>query len=191
VQGIYRVRTPQGELDERFVAAPGPMGWRYVGRRLPPGAGEDDDPVAMVDVVVDREWNLVRYRTSSDEGIEVVAVAGPAGMEVRIRAPQGEESQTVPGAAAVWSSSPATLLVAERRLALGPERALTAARLDPPRRIEPIEVRLEPAAGEKVRTQSGELMVTRVRVVAGDRQTFALLRADLPLRADGWFELIA
>src|SRR5438067_141464 len=53
VQGGYRVWDGGRELLESFVAAPGPMGWRYFGRVHPPKSEEE---LFTVDYVVDAEW---------------------------------------------------------------------------------------------------------------------------------------
>src|SRR6266540_4533973 len=53
VQGVYRVWHGRREFLESFVAAPGPIGWRYFGRVHPPDSEEE---LFTVDHVVDAEW---------------------------------------------------------------------------------------------------------------------------------------
>ena len=59
MQGVYRVWHGGRELLESFVAAPGPIGWRYFGRVHPPDSEEE---LFTVDYVVDAKWGLIRYR---------------------------------------------------------------------------------------------------------------------------------
>jgi hypothetical protein len=108
VQGVYRVSNGGRVFLESFVAAPGPMGWRYFGRVHPP---DSDDELFTVDYVVDAEWGLIRYRLMHQSGTSIVATPATGGIEVVTGRPGDERTETVPGASAVWSSSPCSLLV--------------------------------------------------------------------------------
>jgi hypothetical protein len=186
VQGVYRVRVNGVDVLETFVAAPGPTGWRYFGRLRDPLT---DREVARVDHVVDAEWNLVRFRWSEPDGQEVVAVPSSRGVEVSITEPLGERGVVVPGAEAVWSSSPSSLLVIDRRMA-GSAALARAALLIPPFEPRAVAVLLTESGGRRVATPSDESDVREVIVEVDGERRDALLRADLPLRAGGWFELL-
>jgi hypothetical protein len=186
VQGLYRVRFGSRELLETFVVAPGPMGWRYFGRVHDPHTGLE---VHRVDHVVDLDWNLVRFRWLESEGAEVVAVPLPGGVEVRIAEPGGERQEIVAGAEAVWSASPSSLLFVDRLLESSKRSSVHAVRLEPPFEPRSIEVRLTPVGSRRVSTPNGPSDVREVQVAVDGRPTRALLRSDLPLRADGWFDL--
>ncbi|HEY3209537.1 MAG TPA: hypothetical protein VGL18_07030 [Actinomycetota bacterium] len=76
VEGVYRVWHRGREFLESFVAAPGPMGWRYFGRVRPP---ESEEELFTVDYVVDAEWGLIRYRLMHQSGTSIVATRRQAG----------------------------------------------------------------------------------------------------------------
>jgi hypothetical protein len=103
MQGVYRVWHGGRELLESFVAAPGPMGWRYFGRVHPPDSEEE---LFTVDYVVDAEWGLLRYRLLDQSGTRIVATPATGGVEVVTGRPGDERTETMAGASAVWSSSP-------------------------------------------------------------------------------------
>jgi hypothetical protein len=185
VQGVYRVRVGGVEVLETFVAAPGPMGWRYFGRLRDPVT---DREVARVDHVVDADWNLVRFRWSESDGQEVVAVPSPGGVQVSVAGPAGELSVVVPEVQAVWSTSPSSLLVMDRLMATGAEPRTVL--LVPPFEPRAVAIRLTQASSRRVPTSSGQSEVREVMLEVEGARSEALLRADLPLNADGWFELV-
>jgi hypothetical protein len=186
VEGLYRVRVGPRELVETFVAAPGPLGWRYFGRLHDPDGGSE---MGLVDHVVDADWNLVRFRSRWSDGTEAVATPTPGGVEVWIGGPGGERTELVAGVGSVWSASPSSLLVVDRRHGHSLPAEEAAVRLEPPFEPGPVVVRLTPVRSRRVRTASGFSEVREVEVAVDGRPTRALLRSDLPLRADGWFEL--
>src|SRR6266542_2139579 len=87
VQGVYRVWHGRREFLESFVAAPGPIGWRYFGRVHP---RDSEEELFTVDHVVDAEWGLVRYRLLDQSGTSIVATLATGGIEVVTGRP-GEE----------------------------------------------------------------------------------------------------
>jgi hypothetical protein len=89
------------------------MGWRYFGRVRPP---ESEEELFTVDYVVDAEWGLIRYRLLYQSGTSIVATRATGGLEVVTGRPGEERTETVPGASAVWSSSPYSLLAVDRLL---------------------------------------------------------------------------
>ncbi len=187
MQGVYRVGRGSQELLETFVAAPGPVGWRYFGRAHEPDTGRE---VFLVDHVVDVDWNLVRFRWRESDGAEVVATPTGGGVEVWITEPGGERKELVAGVGAVWSASPSSLLVVDRLLGTSRPGELQAVRLEPPFEPRPVVVRVAPVGSPRVSPTSGTSAAREVEVGVDGRRTRALLRSDLPLRADGWFELV-
>lgn len=186
MQGAYRVWLGSTELLETFVAAAGPAGWRYFGRGHEP---EVEPEAYRVDHVVDLGWDLVRFRWSGSDGAEVVAIPrGGGGMEVWASGPGGGRTELVAGASTVWAASPSSLLVVDRLLSGSGE--VTAVMLRPPSDPRPVVVRLDPVAAREVRAPSGPLSIREVEVTVDGQTARALLRSDLPLRADGWFELV-
>jgi hypothetical protein len=186
MQGAYRVRFGSTELVETFVAAAGPAGWRYFGRGREPAVESEN---YRVDHVVDVGWNLVRFRWSGSDGSEVVAIPrGDDALEVWVSGPGGGRTELVAGASAVWATSPSSLLVVDRLLSGSGE--VSAVVLRPPLEARLVEVRLDPVATREVRTPSGPTSVREVEVTVDGQTTRALLRSDLPLRADAWFELV-
>lgn len=184
MEGVYRLRTPAGELDEAFVAAPGPGGWRWFGRVHEPAGGARR---WSVDVVVDLAWRLVRFRmlgpdgagtvvTPAIDGLEVIAGDGPA--------------VVVPEAEAVWSPSPSAVLVADRMLRADGRAEVVAAAVDgpgAPGRAEAIRI----GGRERVHlaTPAGPVEGERLRLTVAGRTFDVLLGPDRPLQADGWFRL--
>ncbi|MBA3728985.1 MAG: hypothetical protein H0W94_07290 [Actinobacteria bacterium] len=187
MQGVYRVRLGSQELLETFVAAPGPMGWRYFGRVHEPDTGRE---VFRVDHVVDVDWNLVRFRWWESDGVEVVATPTGGGVEVWIRDSGGERKELVAGVSTVWSASPSSLLVVNRLLGTARSTKVPAVRLEPPFEPRPVVVRVSPVGSRRVSTTSGSSAAREVEVAVDGRRTRALLRSDMPLQADGWFELV-
>jgi hypothetical protein len=187
VQGAYRVRLGSRDLVETFVAASGPAGWRYFGQAR---EVETDREAFRVDLVVDRGWNLVRFRWTDPDGAEVMAVPVGGAVEVWIRRPGEERTDLVEGVTAVWSASPCSLLVVDRLLGMSTRHDVRAVRLDPPTDARPVVVGVRPMASRDVPTTTGTSLAREVELDVDGRRTRALLRSDLPLRADGWFELI-
>jgi hypothetical protein len=187
VQGLYRVRLNSTELLETFVAAPGPMGWRYFGRAHEADTGRE---VFRVDHVVDVDWNLVRFRWSEPDGGDVVAIPTNGGLEVWAEEPGGERKEFVAGAVAVWSASPSCLLVVDRLLGTSKLAEVPVARLDLPFEPRAVVVRVHPVGSQRVFATNGASGAREVEIEMSGRRTHALLRSDLPLQADGWFELV-
>src|SRR6266508_7013226 len=152
VQGVYRVSNGGRVFLESFVAAPGPMGWRYFGRVHPPDSEEE---LFTVDHVVDAEWGLVRYRLLDQSGTSIVATLATGGIEVVTGRPGEERSETVPGASAVWSSSPCSLLVVDRLLSASGRSDVAAVRIGAALEPEVITVRLERRGSRPVVTPAG------------------------------------
>ena len=188
MQGIYRLLGQAEDLIEEFVAAPGPMGWRYFAHVHPP-----DDPGSdrfTVDLVTDLEWNLIRFRLAAADGWQAIATPDGSGVQVVHGSPSDERLDRYEGAAAVWSTSPSTLLVLHRMLGRdgGPIGVVQLERGFPPK-LRQVALALE---GEtSVPTVGGRAEAERFAVVVDGRRREALIRADLPLSAEGWFELIA
>ena len=169
------------------MAAPGPLGWRYFGRA---NELDTDREAFRVDHVVDREWNLVRFRWNSSDGSELMAIPSGDGVEVRITAPTGERTEFVSDVRLVWSASPSSLLVLDRLLGTSSSEGTPAVRLEPSSDARPIVVRVTPVGTRQVATPTGTALVREVDIGLDGRRMGALLRSDLPLRADGWFELV-
>ncbi|HEY3210450.1 MAG TPA: hypothetical protein VGL18_11780 [Actinomycetota bacterium] len=187
MQGVYRVHIGSQELLETFVAAPGPMGWRYFGRLHEADTGRE---VFLVDHVVDVDWNLVRFRWRASDGAEVLATPTGGGVEVWIGQPGGERKELVADVRAAWSASPSSLLVVDRLLRSSKLGEVTAVRLEPPFEPGPVVVRVSPMGSGRVSTASGTSAAREVEVAVDGRRNRVLFREDLPLRADGWFELV-
>jgi hypothetical protein len=187
VQGLYRIRLGSRELVETFVAAPGPMGWRYHGRWHEADTGRE---VLRVDHVVDIDWKLVRFRWSEVGGAEVVATAMNGDVEVSIEGAGERRREIVAGVAAVWSASPSSLLVVDRLLGASRLAEVPTVLLEPPFEPRAVVVRVTPAGSRSLSTANGASMARAVEVAVAGRRIRALLRSDLPLEADGWFELV-
>jgi hypothetical protein len=186
MQGAYRVRLGSTDLVETFVAAAGPAGWRYFGRGHEPDV---ESETYRVDHVVDLGWNLVRFRWNGSDGAEVVAIPrGEDGVEVWVSGPGGGQTELVAGASAVWTASPSSLLVVDRLLR--GSGMVSAAMLRPPVEPQLVAVRLDPVATREVHTPSGASSVREVDLTVDGQRARALLRSDLPLEVDGWFELV-
>jgi hypothetical protein len=188
MQGAYRIAGQDGEFVESFVAAPGPMGWRYFSHVHPPDEPERDR--YTVDLVTDLDWNLVRFRLAATDGWRAVVTRTDSGLEVVHGTQDAERVDPFDDVTAVWSASPATLLVIHRRFG-GGKGGLRAVRIERGERPAPVDVSLAAAGGSRVATVGGEGEAERVRVIVDGQEFDALIRADLPLRAEGWFELIA
>ena len=187
MEGTYRIHGGEQDLLESFVAAPGPAGWRYFGRVLTPPQKE----VWTVDFVVDNDWRLVRYRERRANGDETAVLPTESGMDVMWRTSGGERSVRAPDADVVWTRSPCSLLIADRRSRALGVSALQAVRVEAPDRVEPMVVALSQLGEEPVRSGSGSSTARKLRVEAGGPGFTALIRDDVPLSAEGWFDLIA
>ncbi len=187
MQGSYRIWGASQILVESFVAAPGPAGWRYFGRARDADTGEE---LFKVDYIVDAEWDLVRFRAIYGDGLETVAVPVSGGLEVSVGQPGEERTEEIAGVSAVWSASPCSLLVVDRRLRASGQDELTAVRLKPPHKPEAVTVRLDRRGSQGITTLAGGATAERVEVIVDGWRTKALIRPDLPLSAEGWFELL-
>ena len=187
MQGVYRVTVGSREVLEAFVAASGPAGWRYFGRAHEPDSGRE---VFRVDLVVDSGWRLVRFRWTEVGGAEVVAIRRDGGVEAWIDGPGGGRREWVPSADSVWSASPSSLLVLDRLLQATGRTGASAVRLEPPFEPRGVLVRLVPKATRQVATPGGSSEAREMSIEVGDDRSTGLLRADLPLTAEGWFELV-
>jgi hypothetical protein len=187
VQGAYRLTRSDGQLIESFVAAPGPMGWRYFAHVHPPGDPEHD--LYTVDHVADLEWNLVRFRMAVADGWRAVATRLDGGVEVVHGQADAQRVERFDDAVAVWSSSPSSLLVLHRLA--GVEGSIPAVTFDPGANPEPVRVSLRAVGATTASTRGGGSEVQRIRVTVNGRQFESWVRRDLPLRAEGQFELIA
>jgi len=176
VRGDYRILGGPRQLVESFVAAPGPMGWRYVGRVR---RADALDEALIVDYAVDARWNLVRFRALDDRGNEAVAVPGEDGLQVAVRRSDGSErTWAFEGATAVWSPSPCSLLLVDRLLGRR-EGSLEAVRLEPPDWVpEQWTIRLEGRGRE-------------LDVIVDGRRLEVRRGPEQPISAEGWFELEA
>ena len=188
MQGVYRVSNGGRVFLESFVAAPGPMGWRYFGRVHPPDSEEE---LFTVDYVVDAVWGLIRYRLIHQSGTSIVATPATGGLEVVTGRPGDERTESVPGASAVWSSSPCSLLVVDRLLSTSDRSDVAAVRIGAALEPEVITVRLERRGSRSVVTPTGGSEAELVGVMLDGERFEALIRSDLPLFASGWFELVA
>jgi hypothetical protein len=188
VQGAYRLFGRGEELIEEFVAAPGPMGWRYFAHVHPPD--DPDHDRFTVDLVTDLEWNLVRFRLAAADGWRAVATRGDPGVEVLHGTPEDERLDRFDEAVAVWSSSPSTLLALHRLVGPTGGRAETV-RIEPGLAPQGVQVALSVQGTTSVATLGGGAEALRVRVVEDGKEREALVRSDLPLAVDGWFDLIA
>jgi hypothetical protein len=171
---------------ETFVAAPGPAGWRYFGRAHDPDTGRE---VFRVDHVVDADWNLVRFRWRDMNGVQVIATPGDRGVEVWIEGAGADRNEFVAGVGTVWSTSPSCLLVVDRMLRTSQMEEVRAVRLEPPFDPQPVLVRVTGVGLRQVSTTNGDSEAREVDVAVDGRRVRALLRSDLPLQADGWFDL--
>jgi hypothetical protein len=183
VQGAYRLIGGSEVLIESFVAAPGPAGWRYFAHVHPPGDPERDR--FTVDLVTGLRSELVRFRLVAADGWRAVAMPADGGVEIAYGPPEDERVARVEEAVAVWSFSPSSLLVLHRLLGPG-GGAVRGVRIEPSH---------EPAAAQLSLTSLGTSTdaggeAERIRVIADGRELEARVRADLPLAADGWFELL-
>jgi len=187
MQGAYRIWGAPQELVESFVAAPGPAGWRYFGRGRHADTGEE---LFNVDYIVDAGWDLVRFRAVYGDGLEAVAVPVPGGLEVSVGHPGAERTEEIAGVSAVWSLSPCSLLVVDRRLRASGQGQLGAVSLKLLYEPEAVTVRLDRRGSQGITTRAGGATAERVEVIVDGWRTKALIRPDLPLSAEGWFELL-
>ena len=152
MQGAYRISGAPHDLVESFVAAPGPAGWRYFGRARDADTGEE---LFKVDYIVDAGWDLVRFRAIYGGGLEAVVVPVAFGLEVSVGQPGEERTQEIAGVSAVWSLSPCSLLVVDRRLRASGQDELTAVRIRPSDEPEAVTVRLNRRGSEAIPTPAG------------------------------------
>src|SRR5207249_2891775 len=113
---------------------------------------------------------------------------------VRVTVTDGgrESSELIPGAAAVWSSSPSSLLVLDRRLrSTGRSETAVATLPAGGAGFGTGVVRLARTGTRRVRGDSGWIEVEVLGVDDGSGTREALVRGDLPLACAGWFELAA
>src|SRR6266496_3990850 len=181
MQGVYRITGQGDDLIESFVAAPGPMGWRYFAHVHPPDDPERDR--YTVDLVTDLDWNLVRFRLAVPDGWRAVVTRTDSGLEVVHGQQDAERVDPFDGVTAVWSASPATLLALHRRFG-GASGEVGAVRIQPGERPMPVDVSLVAMGRTQVATDGGENQAERVLVVANGRRFDALIRADLPFKAE-------
>jgi hypothetical protein len=183
MQGVYRVRRGSEEVLESFVAGPGPMGWRYVGRAREPDSGRE---VYRVDHVVDAGWNLVRFRWTELDGAE----NSPSGRRRRRSVDDGsryEHRELVAGISAVMSASPSSLMILDRLLASTTATETRTARLD--RSLQLRTVVVSTPNGRLTPPMGGD-SVREVQVTVGGQRSRGLIGRDLPLQVAGWFELV-
>ncbi|HEX2267559.1 MAG TPA: hypothetical protein VHI97_05070 [Actinomycetota bacterium] len=186
MEGTYRLFGGEPDLFESFVAAPGPAGWRYFGRVF---ARDSELELSTVDFVVDTEWRLVRYRERHAAGTAVVIIPGTDGMEVITQGDGDEKAVEIPGAEIVWSRSPCSLLVAERRARALGTNALRGVRIHVPDDPGTVFVSLNRPGHEQFKHPPGS-QAEMIQVRVDDESIDAQLAEDRPLSADGWFALI-
>lgn len=186
MEGTYQIHGGETELFESFVAAPGPAGWRYFARIFPP---EGQEELATVDFVVDVEWRLVRYRERWAGGSELVVTPAPDGIAA-VMGDGEERSVEISGVEVVWSRSPCSLLVAERRARALGTNTLRAVRIRIPDDPAPVQVSLDRLGREPPMAES-DSGAHKIQIRENGRTMNAVVREDLPLSADGWFSLVA
>ena len=140
--------------------------------------------------MTDLDWNLVRFRLAATDGWRAVVTRTDSGLEVVHGAQDAERIAPFDGVTAVWSASPSTLLALHRRFGAA-NVEVRAVRIEPGERPAPVDVSLAAIGRTRIASAAGESEAESVVVVANGRRSEALIRADLPLRAEGWFELIA
>jgi hypothetical protein len=96
----------------------------------------------------------------------------------------------VPNVDSVWSASPSSLLVLDRLLLATGRGEASAVRLEPPFEARAVVVRLVPKATRQVATPGGSSEAREISIEIGEKRSAGLLRVDLPLTAEGWFELV-
>jgi hypothetical protein len=134
---------------------------------------------------------LLRYRPLDQSGTRIVATLATGGIDVVTCRPGDEQTETVAGASAVWSSSPCSLLVLDRLLSTSGRSDVAAvligAALEPEGDHRAPRAAGLPAGGHPDRNSEAEL----VEVMLDGERFEALIRSDLPLFARGWFDLVA
>jgi hypothetical protein len=63
-------------------------------------------------------------------------------------------------------------------------------RIKPPDEPEAVTVRLDRRGSQAIPTPAGDATAERVDVIVDGRRTKTLIRPDLPVSAEGWFELL-
>lgn len=184
MEGAYQVWAPAGDVIESFVAAPGPGGWRWFGRAHDPAGGA---PRWSVDVVVDLHWRVVRFRMLGADGAGTTVTPGPQGLEV-----DAGDGRPIPfpGAEAVWSPSPSSVLVADRMLrAQGRTEVLAIAVWEPGHPGKTVRLGLGERQAVRMDTTAGLIEGERLEVMIEGGLFDVLLGPDRPLESDGWFRL--
>src|SRR5205823_6212080 len=129
----------------------------------------------------DAEWDLVRFRAIFGGGLEAVVVPVRGGLEVSVGKPGEERTEEIAGVSAVWSASPCSLLVVDRRLRACGQEEMAAVRLKPPCEPKTVTVRLDRRGPPGITTPAGGATAERVDVIVDGWRTKALIRPDLPL----------
>ncbi|UGQ09549.1 hypothetical protein LO772_21750 [Yinghuangia sp. ASG 101] len=139
-QGVYSFHdphdgTPRG--GERFICAPGPMGWRYTGSGLPGPGGAGSGSSRTVDLTVDargrplrvelvaRGWRVRGGTAAVDGAAGVLWVRGPADPDVAEEPVEGRAK-----AVGFAGRSPAFLVAAARLLGLAPGQSVRVRLVD-------------------------------------------------------------
>lgn len=78
----------------------------------------------------------------------------------------------------------------DRRLRASGQDELAAVRIKPSDEPEAVTVRLDRRGFQAIPTPTGGAPAERVEVIVDSWRTKALIRPDLPLSAEGWFELL-
>jgi hypothetical protein len=170
-QGAYRIISGGRDLVESFVTAPGPIGWRYFARVHEPRSERE---LYVVDHVTDLDWRVVRFRMLNP-GRDLVVERSPNG--VHAIGPDGISE--FDGLDVVWSPSPWSLHVLSKYLAGRGGDGADAVRVGIEGRAERVQVELR-------REARGD----RASVAVDGQTTEVAFGTDLPLRAEGWFELV-
>jgi hypothetical protein len=143
-----------------------------------------------VDYVVDTRWNLVRYQLLNRSGTRILATPANGGIEVTNGGLGEERTETMAGASAVWSSSPCSLLIVDRLLRASGRSDVTALRIGAPPQPELITVGLERRGPRRAVTPAGNGEADLVVVTLDGERFEALILPELPVFADGWFDLL-
>ena len=170
-QGAYRILSGGRNLVESFVSAPGPSGWRYFARVHESGS---EHQLYVVDHLTDLDWRVVRFRMLNPEG-ELLVERSPNG--VHAIGPDGVSE--FDGVDVVWSPSPWSLHALSKYLEERGGDAAEAVRVGVEGRAERVQIELR-------REARGD----RGAVAVDGQATEVAFGTDLPLQAEGWFQLI-